>query len=97
MPAKQAKLIVAAVTLIVIATWIGLSTKNHSTSILTEATATPELIVAQPSALSIPNGPLKQSMLSAGDYLIRHWSRNRKNLAAPVCIPTASVSLGEVR
>lgn len=74
MPAKQAKLIVAAVTLLVIVIWIGLSTKNHSISLL--PTATPELVVEQPSSLSIPNGPLKQSILSAGDYIVRQQLAN---------------------
>jgi hypothetical protein len=76
MPAKQGKLIVAVVILIVIATWIGLSTKNNPASILPQATATPEQVIAQPASLSIPNGPLKQSILSAGDYIVRQQLAN---------------------
>lgn len=76
MPAKQGKLIVAVVTLIVMAILINLSINNRSVSIQTEASATPELIVAQPSSVSIPNGPLKQSILSAGDYIVRQQLAN---------------------
>jgi hypothetical protein len=76
MPAKQGKLIVAVVTLIIITIWISPSTKDLSTSLQPDVTATPELTVAQPSSLAIPNGPLKQSILSAGDYIVRQQLAN---------------------
>lgn len=77
MPAKQRNLILAAATLIVIVTLISLFTKDPSTPVVTPVdTPTAEPVVTQPTTLSIPNGPLRQSIISAGDYMLRQQLSN---------------------
>ncbi len=76
MPSKQQKPIVAAATLILVALWIGLAVKDRSTAVEIAPTSTPEPVVPQPVSISIPNNALKQSIIAAGDYMVRQQLPN---------------------
>ncbi len=77
MPAKQAKLIVAVVTLIVVMILISSSSRDQSTSTeVPEAIPSAESVVTAAPPLSIPNGPLKQSIIAAGEYMVRQQLAN---------------------
>jgi hypothetical protein len=76
MPSKQQKNILAAVTLILIAVLIGLFSENRATPVEIAATPTPEPLATQPASISISNSPLKESLIAAGEYLVRQQLTN---------------------
>jgi hypothetical protein len=77
MQSKQAKPIVAAVTLTVIVISISLFAKNQSIPLDVPAVEpTTEPIVVPQVAYSIPDSPLKQSIIAAGDYMVRQQLAN---------------------
>jgi hypothetical protein len=77
MPAKQGKLIEAAVTLIVMVAVIGLFTTNKSRRInVPAATPTVEAVITPPPSVLLPSGPFKQSIISAGNYIVRQQLAN---------------------
>jgi hypothetical protein len=76
MPSKQQKPLVAAGILILAAIWIGLSVKDRSTSVEVAPTPTTEPVLPQPVSIPIPNNALKQSIIDAGDYMVRQQLPN---------------------
>lgn len=77
MSAKQAKLIVAVVTLTIVSFTINFFVKPSTTPIEeTVATPTVEPVVEKPQSPSLPNSPLKQSVVAAGEYMIRQQLTN---------------------
>src|SRR6185369_530246 len=66
-----------ALTLILVAVLISLYAKTPAATLnAPAATPTAEPIVTQPASPSLPNGPLKQSVIAAGDYLVRQQLSN---------------------
>lgn len=77
MQSKQAKLIVAAVTLIVLAILISLFAKNQSmVSDVPAVVPSAESIGVPQISYPIPDSPLKQSVIAAGDYMVRQQLAN---------------------
>ena len=77
MPSKQAKLIVAAITLIVIAILISSSGRDQFILLRTSIeTATAEPVVLPPNSIPIPDSPLKESIIAAGEYMVRQQLTN---------------------
>ncbi len=76
MPLKQQKNFLAAVALIMIAVTIGLFANDRATPVEIATTPTPEPIVTEPPSVSIPNSPLKQSLIDAGAYMVRQQLPN---------------------
>jgi hypothetical protein len=76
MQAKQRTLLITTAILIIIAVAIDLLTPARSTSVEVEPTLTAEPVVTQPPSADIPNNALKQSILAAGDYLVRQQLPN---------------------
>ena len=77
MPSKQAKLIVAAITLIVIAILISSSGRDQFLLVRTSVEiATAEPTVLPPNSIPIPDSPLKESIIAAGEYMVRQQLTN---------------------